>query len=119
MEPSVKKDADLADYDGEKALADLGKAEGLLKKAPSAAKVDKARLSTVTAVKITGKKKASVSIPDEVETEGRTFKVTAIDKKAFQKNCTIATKMKGKQLGKLKKDLKKRGVNGKVKHAKK
>lgn len=178
---AVNKNASATQTAVNSAVTALKAAQGGLKEIPAAKttfddnglryKVTKsdAKNGAVTLVKVTGKKKASVNIPDAVVKDGCTFKVTAIDKGVFQKNkklssvtigknvtsiganafnqcsklkkitfkgtkapkigsnvfkgikknCTVATKMKGKQLSKLKKDLKKRGVGGKAKYTKK
>lgn len=50
-----------------------------------------AKNGTVTAVKLTGKKKAKLTIPATVKKDGYTFKVTAIGANAFQKNAKLKT----------------------------
>jgi len=50
-----------------------------------------AKDGTVAAVKLTGKKKGKLTIPEAVQKDGYTFKVTSIEKKAFQKNRKLKT----------------------------
>lgn len=57
-----------------------------------------AKNGAVTVTKVVGKQKASVSIPDTVVKDGCVFKVTAIDKGAFQKNKKLSKVTIGKNV---------------------
>ena len=50
-----------------------------------------AKNGTVAVVKLTGKAKSKLTVPATVQKDGYTFKVTSIEKKAFQKNKKLKT----------------------------
>ncbi len=56
---------------------------------------------TVSLVKTVGKKKSKLTVPDAVKKDGYTFKVTEIDRKAFQKNTKITGITIGKNISKI------------------
>lgn len=60
---------------------------------------------TVAVMKLSGKKKAKLTIPATVKKDGYTFKVTTIQKNAFQKNTKLKTLVIGSNVTQIEKNV--------------